>query len=173
MAAPARAKDRAHPVAHSANGKKVYAHLMQFPLSASVSANPHLLRLAEEILLSTALTGENVHIEHDMGRSIGRSELVATADTDTVFYARQTKAAGFTRFVKNRQADSTSYITIKLTRDDDGEYELVSIWIGKDFPETPDHVEATKASTSYWSSHAVIYNGQPMISSTLTKTCPY
>lgn len=173
MAAPVRAKDRAHPVALSANGKQVYAHLMQAPLAASVSTNPHLLHLAEEVILSTSLAGPHVHIEHDMGHSIGRSEVVTTTDVDTVFYARQSKTGGFTRFVKNRQSAPTQYITIKLVRDEDDEYELVSIWVGKDFPEAPDHADATSESTEYWSNHAITYNGQPIISSTLTKVCPY
>lgn len=173
MAAPARTKDRAHPVARSHNGKQVYAHLMSEPLASSISSNPHLLRLAEEALLTIELTGASLRIEHDMGRSIGRSELVKTTDADSVFYARQSKTEGFTRFVKNRQAVPTQYMTIKLVCDADDDYELVSIWIGKDYPKGPDHLEATADSADYWANHAVTYNGQSIVSNSLTKTCPY
>ena len=173
IAASVIAKDHAHPIAHTINGKRVYAHLMQRPLSSSISLNPHLLRLAEEILLSTSISGKSVHIVHDLGRPIGRSELVTTTESDTIFFARQDKNAGFTRFVKNRQTDATQFMTLKLVRDADDEYELLAVWIGKDVPETPDHEDATSDSMGYWSSHAVTYNGQPIISSTLTKVCPY
>ncbi|MGH7241485.1 MAG: hypothetical protein ACREGB_04270 [Candidatus Saccharimonadales bacterium] len=173
MPTRARQKDRAHPVAVSANGKQVYANLMAMPLAASISSNPHLLRLAEDVILATELKGASMQLEQDMGRSVGRSEIVATTDADVVFYARQSKNAGFTRFVKNRQSASTQFITINLVVDEDGEYEVTNVWVGNSFPAAPDQEDATVESADYWLNHAVIYNGQPMISSTLTKTCPY
>jgi hypothetical protein len=143
------------------------------PLAANISTNPHLLRLAEEAIDTTCLTSPVVRLQHDMGRSIGRSELVTTTDADHIFFARQTKTAGFTRFVKNRQSVPTQYVSMLLVRDDEGDYELTNIWIGKIYPPMPDTTEAIDKSSDYWSRHAVVYNGQPIISSTLTKTCPY
>jgi hypothetical protein len=168
-----RQKDRAHVITGSADTPKVYAHLTLMPLAANISANPHLLRLAEEAVDSANLEGPVVRLEHDMGRSIGHSELVATSDADNIFFARQTKTAGFTRFVKNRKSDPTQFLSLLLARDDDGDYELTNIWIGKISPPMPDAPEAIEKSGEYWARHAVIYNGQPIVSSTLTKTCPY
>jgi len=55
-----------------------------------------------------------------------------------------------------------------------GARDLVrTVWIGKIYPPMPDTSEATNTSSDYWAHHAVIYNGQPIVSSTLTKTCPY
>ncbi|MBC7581621.1 hypothetical protein H7097_02000 [Aeromicrobium sp.] len=168
-----RFKDRVHIIGVSANDKRVYANLMNKALASNISGNPHLLRLAEDAVTSSQLKGPVVQIEYDMGRAIGRSDIVETTDADAIFYARQTKAAGFTRFVKNRTASSTEFVTVSMARDDDDEYEITNIWIGKSFPVTPDHADATPLSTEFWATHAVLYNGQPIVSSTLTKTSPY
>lgn len=173
MTAPVRSKDRAHRITKPNDVRQVYAHLTVMPLAAHVSGNPHLLSLAEEAIDASLLSGATVRLQRDMGRTIGRSELVDTKETDTIFFARQSKTSGYTRFVKNRDPEQTMLITLYLIRDDEGDYELTNIWVGEDHPPEPDTYEATGNSLDFWSSHAVVYNGQPIISSTLTKTCPY
>lgn len=173
MPTAAPRKDHVHLVAVSANGKQVYADLMSKPLSTNISSNPHLLRLAEEVIGLSQLKGAKVQLEYDMGHDIGRSDRIPTTDNDVIFYARETKTSGYTRFVKNRQATPTACITVDLVQDGDDGYEITNVWIGKTFPAPPDHPDATADSAEYWSKHAVIYNGQPIITSTLTKTTPY
>jgi hypothetical protein len=162
-----------HLVATSANGKQVYADLMSKQLASDISSNPHLLRLAENVIGLSTIEGTTAQLEYDMGYDIGRSDRVLTTEKDIIFYARESKTAGFTRFVKNRQATPTGCLTVNLVQDGDGGYEITNVWIGKTFPASPDHADATAKSASYWENHAVIYNGQPIITSTLTKTCPY
>jgi hypothetical protein len=157
----------------SANGKQVYADLMSKQLASDISSNPRLLRLAENVIELSTIEGANAQLEYDMGFDIGRSDRVLTSDKDIIFYARESKTSGFTRFVKNRQAKPTGCLTLNLEQDGDGSYEITNIWIGRTFPVTPDHSDATAQSAKYWENHAVIYNGQPIITSTLTKTCPY
>ena len=173
MVNPVRIKDHSHLIAISANGKQVYANLTSKPLSTNVSNNPHLLRLAEEAVTSSNLKGETPQLEYVVDHPIGRSELIETNDADVIFYARETKTSGFTRFVKNRQSLPTGCITVSLTRDGDDEYEITNIWIGETYPVTPDHEDATAESATFWANHAVVYNGQSIVSSTLTKTSPY
>jgi hypothetical protein len=173
MPTAASRKTHVHQVAKSANDKQVYADLISKPLANDVSNNPHLLRLAETVISLCHLEGAKVQLEYDMGHDIGRSDRVITTDMDIVFYARESKTAGYTRFVKNRQSKPTGCITINLIQDDVGNYEVTNIWIGKTYPVTPDHAKAKANSQAYWSRHAVIYNGQPLVASTLTKTCPY
>jgi len=146
---------------------------MQMPLAFNIGRNPHLLSLVTEALESLELTRTTIEIEYDMGRRVGYSEVVATKENDTVFYARQSKTSGFTRFVKNRQAIATQHITICLKRDDEGDYEMENVWIGELFPAAPGEANETPSSKDFWTCHAVVFNGQSLISTSLTKTCPY
>lgn len=173
MANTVRLKQNCHLIAMSANNKQVYANLMSKSLTASVSGNPHLLRLAEEAVATMTLTGKKVQNEYCLDHPIGRSHLIETKENDAIFFARQTKTGGFTRFVKNRDAVPTDRITVTMIEDEDGAYEITTIWIGRKYPPTPDDPEATAESAAFWADHAVVYNGQPLISSTLTKTSPY
>jgi hypothetical protein len=54
-----------------------------------------------------------------------------------------------------------------------GDYELRNIWLGKDYPAMPGDPDATDDSKAFWDDHAVIFNGQAVIASTVTKDCPY
>ena len=166
-------RDHAHSLATSANQKTVYADLTLMPLALNISRNPHLLRLTEEVIETLNLTDDTVVIEQNMTRPVGYSERIKTAEDDTIFYARLTKNAPFTRFVKNRQTVATKYITMRLARDADGNYELRNVWLGRTYPALPGDPEETEASKDYWSTHAVVFNGQALIASTLTKDCPY
>ena len=173
MGASVRSKHRAHRINRPSEAIQIYAHLTAMPLAAHVSDNPHLLRLVEEAIDVSQLVGTTVRLQHDMGRNIGHSELVNTQDTDTIFFARRSKLAGYTRFVKNRKSEQTRFITIYLVRDRDGDYELTNVWIGKDYPPIPGTDNSIDGSHDFWSRHAVVYNGQSIVSNTLTKTCPY
>lgn len=173
MAAGGKLKDHAYAITTSANGKQIYANLMQMPLAGNISRNPHLLRLTEEALESVQLTGPGMQLEHDMGRTVGYSELVDTVDNDAVFYACQTKTSGYTRFVKNGKTEATQRITMVLVCDEDGDYELQNIWIGNAYPPAPGEPGETADSKAFWQNHAVLYNGQSLVSNTVTKTCPY
>jgi hypothetical protein len=162
-----------HSIATLANNIEVYADLTKPPLSLTVGRNPHLLNLIEEVLEKIEPTTATVQIEHDMQRTVGYSEVVTTTDEDTVFYARQTKNAGYTRFVKNGKTESAQHITIILVQDPSGAYEVTNAWIGKFFPALPDGPDETADSKEFWANHAVVHNGQSLISSTITKVCPY
>lgn len=162
-----------HIVAISSNGRRVYAPLMTPPLSLSVSRNPNLLGLVKEAISQLELSKNNRTIEHDMGRSIGYGDVLSTKESDVVFYARKLGEDTYTKFVKNRSTDATQYLTLELSQDEDGDYALRNVWIGRAYPPAPDNKAATPRSKKYWKSHAVAYNGQAVVSSTITKDCPY
>jgi hypothetical protein len=162
-----------HPIAALPGDVEVYADLTKPPLSTNISRNPHLLNLIEEAIENLTPAGPTMQLEYDMKRTVGYTEVVETNDTDTVFYARQLKAGGYTRFVKNGKSSQTQHITIILARDETGDYQVKNVWIGKFFPAVPGEPGETAASKDFWANHAVIHNGQPLIASTITKTCPY
>jgi len=162
-----------HFITTSTNKKRIYGRLTQGPLASNVARNPHLLTLVKEVVSPLNLTLPAVTIEQDMGRNIGYSDQLETKEKDIVFYARQTHSQEYTRFVKHRKSDHTSFLTIKLQVDEDGNYELTNAWIGKLFPPIPGTPDATPSSKDYWLTHAVVFNGQPLLASTVTKECPY
>lgn len=162
-----------HPIGTSRNGKHIYAHLTNSIIAQTLSRQPRLGTLLAEALSGIDLTEPTIHIEHDMGRSVGYAEIVATKPEDTIFYAQQVRTKTYTKFVKNRKAESTQYVSFSLQQDDAGEYEVTWVNIGKASPSTPDQTTATDASSPYWDNHAVVYNGQPLITSSITKTSPF
>jgi hypothetical protein len=161
-----------HNVGLSVNGKQVYAYLIQPPLSQRLSRNPHLLSLIKEIVTKIELTKPNAYFEQDMGRSIGYSDIVELKAGDTVFYAREMKQENYTKFVKNRRTEATTFLTLCLKRDDDGNYEVTDVRIGKAVPPPIGDANETKQSKPFWDEHAIVYNGQAIIASTMTKDDP-
>lgn len=162
-----------HVVGTLTNGTQVYANLIQNPLASSIARSPRLLTLVSEAIAKLNIEAPEVTIEQDMGRTIGYSDHLETRDKDTIFYARMTKLPEYTRFVKQRPAEQTTFMTFRLRRDVDGDYELVDAWIGKMYPPVPSPTNDTQKSKDYWEAHAVVFNGQSVLTNTITKVCPY
>lgn len=162
-----------HPLTKSANGKSVYAQLINSAVSEKISREPHLLTLAEELLAEATLEGEHIVYEHDMKRVVSNTEVVETKEGDIVFYAQAKKSPIYTRFVKHRKIEPTSYLTLHLQKDEAGDYELIDIAAGKMIPPKPGEEGADERSLLFWKQHAVVMNGQPILAKTTTKDCPY
>lgn len=162
-----------HLVTTTSNNVSIYVNLTHSPAGARISRQPHLLNLLKEALAPLELTDTEIYIEHDMGRVIGNSEIVATTDKDSIVYARRPKSQTYIRLVKNRQFLPTNYLTIVLKQMDNGDYDLVDIWPGHKAPPFPDEEHATKDSQAFWADHAIVLDGQPIQAGTLTKDCPY
>jgi len=162
-----------HIVTTFADGSTLYADLTKLPLSSSIGRNPHLLNLIEEAVAGLNPKGQLIELEYDMHRTIGYTDIVAIGQIDSVFYARQSNDSGYTRFVKNHKSDPASFISVVIARDKAGDYEIQDTWLGKMFPALPGEPDETATSKAFWQAHAVVYNGQPLIASTITKTCPY
>jgi hypothetical protein len=162
-----------HPITTTLSGIPVYVDLIKSPASATIAQQPHLVHLIKEMLETVKVSGDTVSIEHDFGRNIGNTDVVSTTEKDTILYAKRTKHEAFARFVRRRTPAPSSFISIVLKRDDDGEYELRDTWVGNLTPPFPGTEEATDESKIYWLEHALILEGQPIQVRTLTKTCPY
>lgn len=162
-----------HAITTSRDGKQLYGFLTQAPLSAVIARNPHLLTLIAEIVTQLDLERPHEYIEQDLGRVIGYSEVVETTDKDTVFYARKSQHSVYTRFVKGRKVESTTWLTLSMQQDPDGDYELRMVNLGEGYPPFPGDTKEATNSHSYWQDHAIVYNGQALASNTITKDCPY
>ena len=156
-----------------ANGKKVYADLTSSHLATHFADFPELPALARELLTTQSFDEQEVYVDHDMGRTIGNSDLVETADSDEIVYAKRRNRDTYTRFVKGRDPIPTSYITVTLSRDDAGNYELTSAWIGQICPLFPDRPGATPESKPFWANHALVWGNQAIQAGSETIVSPW
>lgn len=162
-----------HLIGLTRNGVRVYAQLIGSRAAESVASRPQLLSLAKEMFANVTLNEAEISFEYDMDRPIGYSFVVETSEKDTIFYGRLLKDDTYTRFVKNGKPQPTRYITVTLLRDNDNNYELSDIWIGRIAPPRPGSANETAEGKRYWSNHALILDKQPLQLKTLTKICPY
>lgn len=162
-----------HEIGESKNNKRIYAHMVLSAVAPQLARQPRLATLIREVAQSLTLTKPAVYFEHDMGRQIGYDEIVETAETDKIFYAKQLHKKSYTRFVKNHKAEPTQILSGLLLQDKNGDYELSELWLGKLFPPMPGTEDATPESNDFWKTHAVVYNGQHIITSTQTQNAPY
>lgn len=151
----------------------VYVNLISSPAGNYLSRRPHVIGLIKELLTSHTLHGEHVVIEQDMGRDIGTTDIVATSEKDVIYYAQPVKSAIYSRFAKNRYAQTSTTLTVIAQQDSDGNYEVQNAWIGNNFPAFPGDTNETADSKAYWQTHALVQNSQLIQSKTITKTCPY
>lgn len=162
-----------HLIGQSRNGTQIYVQLIGSRAGDSIARQPQLLSLAKEMFAKITLRGTEVNLEYDMDRPVGYNFIVETSDKDIVFYGRLPKEDIYTRFVKSGKPQPTRFITVNLRRDNDDNYELSDVWLGRLMPPRPGSPDETTESKQYWSNHALILDGQSLKLKTMTKTCPY
>ncbi len=162
-----------HPIATTKNGVAVYVDLIKSPASANISWQPHIATLAKELLQAIDITADRSTIEFNVGRTVGNCSIVETTAKDHILYAKRVNHDTYCRFVRRRAPEQTSYVTLVLKRDSDGEYELYDAWLGHNAPAIPGTEDETKQSKAYWENHALVVEGQPIQNRTLTTVCPY
>ncbi len=137
--------------------------------------NSHITDRSTEKLVSEALQHidpagrDYVVAEVDLERRIGETVCVVTNENDEIVYARRPNRAGPTRFVKNRERAPSSFITAVLRKDETAvkeQYILLTGYIGPNAGPEPWDPQATEASRSFWSTHALVWESVPVISGT-------
>src|SRR5258708_6687906 len=103
-------------VGESKNGCKVYVETENSHASTHLKDTPNLMELVKEAIPKVTLTRDQDRLEIDMGRIIGTSDLVEVSGTDEVFYAKRPNRDRYSPFVKNRQAQPTSSLVIRLDK---------------------------------------------------------
>ena len=160
-------------LAVSKNNKKIYAHMVLSNVAPKLSRQPHMTGLLEKAAETLDLTQPIEHFEYDFGRQIGYDDVVATDGADQVFYACVIKTKDYVRFVKKRMTETTQLLSGTMVADDEGNYELTDIWIGAQRPALPGSEYASADSAQYWDTHAVVYNGQQLITTSVTTDSPF
>jgi len=94
---------------------------------------------------------------------VGVSECVATTPSDTVVFAQREHRAGLTRFVMHRQPEPcrSAIAIFKRMRDRPG-YLLVTAFVGEAAEPEPWDRNATPASRTFWSTHALVWGSCPV-----------
>lgn len=159
-------------VATTSNGQKVFVDTVRSHAATHLADDSGLLDLVVELLGDSEIEGENVAFEKDMGRIIGKTDLVTTDESDEIIYAKRPNRGNYTRFAKNRQPVPTQYLTVILRRIDEG-YELWSAWVGKLAPSFPGGENETPDSKVFWSSHALVWGTQAVKEGTITTKQPW
>ena len=151
----------------------IYVNLISSPAGIYLSRCPYVIGLLKELLAANNLRGKRVVIEQDMGRDVGRTDVVATNEKDNIYYAKAIKSEVFSRFARNRYPQTSNKITVTAIKDDDGDYEIRDIWIGSNYPAFPGDEYETADSKQYWQTHALVQDALAIQSKSVTKTCPY
>jgi len=108
----------------------------------------------------------------DLGRVVGESTCVETAQHDIVLFAQRHGRRGLSHFVQERDPVPTSKMTIILKRATPREYILITAWFGTQAQPEPWDPKASEQSFSFWTQHALIWGSEPIIPGTVTTCCP-
>lgn len=162
-----------HPIGTTKNGVQVYVDLVKSPAASTIARQPQLLNLVKELIGKQRFSGSAIEAEYDMGRPIGYDFIVETPDDSAVFYAHVLRDDVITRFIKGGKPAATNHVTITLQRTPENTYELHSVRIGRLAPPRPGMPNESAESKDFWSTHAVIQEGQVLQPKTITKDCPY
>lgn len=159
-------------VGRLATGEAVHDKVEGSHFATHSAANPELSVLVAEVLGKVnggvQFTAANV----DLGRVVGVTSCVPTELGDDIVFAQRPNRFGLTRFVRNRQPEKTSFVSVILLRRDYG-YELVSAWVGELAPPEPWDRRATAESVPFWSTHALVWGIEKAITGTETSVCPW
>lgn len=138
----------------------------------------HIHPGARELLpeaLSRISSNERERIKEtiDFGRIIGTSTCVETQPNDEIVFAKRPDRPGLTRFVKNRSPEPTTKLTVKLSRKEDGTYELRTAYLGDAGVAEPWNADAKPESIRFWQNHALCWGHEEVEEGTQTSECPW
>jgi hypothetical protein len=162
-----------YTIVENEKNSEVYINLVSSSAGSYLSRRPYVLGLIKELMALQKLSGDRIVIEHDMGRSIGTTDIVLTSGTDNIYYAQPVKTATFSRFAKNRYPQPSNILTVVVVLDDEGNYEISDTWIGSYCPAFPGTMAETDDSKEYWETHALVHDSLSVQSKSITKVCPY
>ena len=158
---------------YTKNNLRVFVDTESSHATAHITDDPALLALIPGILASTLAIDGNIYFDKDMGRVVGKCDLVETRDDDQIVYAKRRNRNNYARFVLNRAPEQTSFITLALNRVATGEYELKSVWFGRLAPQFPGDNGATEESGPFWRRHALAWGTQVVQEGTKTNFWPW
>lgn len=110
----------------------------------------------------------------DHGRIIGATTSLVTRPGDEIIFAQRAGRAGWTRFVKGREPEASSELSVVLmvARNEPG-YVCLSAWIGGPSRPEPWDPKPAEDSLEFWLSHALVWDPDEIVPGTETPDCPW
>lgn len=127
-----------------------------------------------EALAQLDLTTEPFVVKQiEFGRVIGAATCVATANDDDILFAQRPHRLGLTRFVQGRMPEPATTLVVILKQIEEGNYLLITAFVGKETPPEPWDSKATEQSVAFWNSHALVWGEEEIIPDSETLDCPW
>ncbi len=161
-------------VTKTKNGLDVYVDLETSHAATHLKAHPELFNLMKEVLENYEVKQGQIRFQTDLGRIVGQKDLVPTTEADDIFYAKRPNRDKYTRFVRNRKAEPTPFITIELHKKNEKDYEIFTVFIGELCPGFPfGKNDPNPTKREFWNRHALVDGNQEILPETITAECPW
>ena len=157
--------------AKSVNGINIYIDRVNSHALTHFTHSPQLADEVREVIAKLNIK-EELRIEHDTGKMIGLTDLYETNEGDEIVYAKRVLRDTYSRFVKNKEPQQTSWLTLHIKKQDD-EYFLYTAFIGRSTPSFPGGDYLPEQSKSFWSTHALVWGTQEVVPATETSVSPW
>lgn len=158
---------------YSKNHIPLYLDLTTSHALTHFAKHPNLKSLVQKSIVSISFDTPIIRIEIDTNNEIGLCDLVTTTEVDEIVYAQRPLRHTYTRFVKNRTSEPTSWLVIDVRKQANNEYFLYTSFIGRLVPSFPGGNFLPEQSIEFWSNHALVWGSQEVISDTETTICPW
>lgn len=139
--------------------------------------HPGVALLLPEALARVHSAGREFLVEEvDFGRLVGETVCVPTGPGDQIVFVKRPRRFGHSRFVMNREPEPCPSVVLILKAADgqgDGDYVLVTAFVGHRPEPEPWDRNATAQSRAFWGSHALVWGSEPTIPGTETDRCPW
>lgn len=160
-------------IGKSKNGYEVFVDLETSHAATHFQDSPLLFNAVKKTLPLIELDEEKIRIEIDTGEVVGMSDLVETYPGEEIVYAMRPYRDRYSRFVKNRLAEETSWVVLSFERLDYEQYKLHTAFIGRLTPSFPGGDFMPEMSKEFWSKHALVWGNQEVIPESETVVCPW
>lgn len=160
-------------LANTADGYSVYYEPSNSHAATHFADSPKLKETVIKHLPNINLEGKKTRVEIDTGEIVGLDGCVETSDRDEIVYALRPHRDRYSRFVKNRAAEPTSWIVVSVEKEDDDTATLYTAFVGRLTPSFPGGDFLSEQSKEYWSKHALAWGSQEVLPETVTSICPW
>lgn len=155
------------------NNLNVYFDEDSSHASTHISKTPRLLEYAKKIIPTIEANEDVIRFDVDTGVEVGTTDLIETTDNDEIVYAMRPLRTQYSRFVKNKQSQPTSWITLDLRKTGKAEYNLYTCFVGRLTPSFPGGNFLPDQSLDFWSKHALVWGGQEIVPNSERTDCPW
>ena len=158
---------------YSKDNKALYLDLDSSHALTHFAKYPNLKSLVQEHISAITFDTTIIRCEIDTGKEVGLCDLVATNESDEIIYAKRPLRHTYSRFVKNRNSEPTTWFVLDIRKQRSGDYFLYTAYVGRLTPSFPGGNFLPEQSHEFWSNHALVWGSQEIETGTETTVCPW